>query len=287
MPVVQQVVREREACRALPDHQHALPGDPKRQRPPQVERIPARQQRIDLESPGKREHVLQHPCLGLRDVDRLLLLEDAGLHAIVADAVSSRRDQRVVDANHRQRGERPAFGAEHVELRDPLLERAAGERHAERALESIGIIADLGCGLAAARGGRRGAPFDETVRAGVFALLVAPDAVMRLVESADEIRPRVGQAETVASPQSVRAGDLQHLDPVLPRGFDGNQLQRVELARRAKQHAAAVRSAALRRMGRPRGIAQRLVERGSVPASSSCQRITACANASSKACMVP
>ena len=59
-----------------------------RQRPAQVERVPARQQRIDLEAPGQRQHVLQRAGLDLRDVDRVLLLVDARLHAVVADAVA-------------------------------------------------------------------------------------------------------------------------------------------------------------------------------------------------------
>ena len=100
----------------------------------QVERIPAREQAVDLEAPRQLEHVLQRARLGLRDVDRLLLLVDARLHAVVADAVPGRRAQRVVDHDDRERADRVAFGLRLVELGDLLVERAAGERHAERAL---------------------------------------------------------------------------------------------------------------------------------------------------------
>ena len=87
---------------------------------------------------------------------------------------------------------------------------------------------------------------------------------MRLVERADEIGPAIGQREAVAAPQSVRRGDLQRLDVALTRDrFGGNELHAVELARRAKQHAAAVRGPACRRMRRPRRVALRDVERRS------------------------
>src|SRR6185437_8863422 len=52
-----------------------------------IGRVPARQQRIDLEAPGQRQHVFQRARLDLRNVDWVLLLIDAGLHAIVADAM--------------------------------------------------------------------------------------------------------------------------------------------------------------------------------------------------------
>ena len=43
-------------------------------------------------------------------------------------------DQRIVDADDRERRERPALGAQLVELGDLFFERAAGERDAEQAL---------------------------------------------------------------------------------------------------------------------------------------------------------
>jgi hypothetical protein len=132
--VVQQEVRQREAGRAHADDQRPPPGRRRRARPAEVEGIPARQQRVDLEAPRQREHVLEDPRLGLRDVDRIGLLVDARLHAIVADPVPGRRDQRIVDADHGQRAQRHALGAQLVELRDLLLQRAARQRDAERAL---------------------------------------------------------------------------------------------------------------------------------------------------------
>ena len=90
-----------------------------------VERVPAGQQAVDLEAPAHPEHVGQHARLRLRDVDRLLLLEDARLHAVVADAVAGAGQHRVVDADHRQRADRLAVLAQDVHLADLLVQRAA------------------------------------------------------------------------------------------------------------------------------------------------------------------
>ena len=114
-----------------------LPRRLQRIRPAQVERIPAREQRIDLEAPRQLEHVLQRARLRLRDVDRVLLLVDARLHAVVADAVAGGRRHRVVDAMMPSAPSGRPRALSYVELGDPLFQRAAGERHAEhRLLES-------------------------------------------------------------------------------------------------------------------------------------------------------
>ena len=130
--VVEQMMRERDAGGSHAHDQHALAGVGKRKRPAQIERIPARHQAVDLEPPRKRQHVLQQPRLGLRNVDRLLLLIDARLHAVVADAMAGGRDHGIVDADHGQRAERPPFRAQLVKFGDLLVERASCERHAER-----------------------------------------------------------------------------------------------------------------------------------------------------------
>ena len=109
--VVHQVVRQREAGRSHADDERALGRRGARRRPAQVERVPAREQRIDLETPGQRQHVLQDPRFRLRNVDRVGLLIDARLHAVVADSVASTGDERIVDADDRQRGKRQAVGA--------------------------------------------------------------------------------------------------------------------------------------------------------------------------------
>jgi hypothetical protein len=66
--VVHEVVREREPGRPHAHDEDALPGCAKRQRAAQVQRIPAREERVDLEAPGQPEDVLQRARLRLRDV---------------------------------------------------------------------------------------------------------------------------------------------------------------------------------------------------------------------------
>ena len=125
-------MRQRVAGRPEADDEDVLAVVGQRVRAPDVERIPARQQAVDLDAPRQREHVGEHAGLDLRDVDRLLLLVDAGLHAVVADAVAGARAHRVVDDDERQRADRIAGLAQRVHLGDLLVERAAVERDAER-----------------------------------------------------------------------------------------------------------------------------------------------------------
>src|SRR5208283_4983309 len=124
--------------------------------------------------------------LRLRDVDRILLLVDARLHAIVADAMTGSGHERIVDADHRQRADSPALRAQFVELGDLFFQRAAGQSDAEgRSLETR--RAAVGVGL-----------FAQARGAGILLLLVAPDAVMRLIEPAGEVGTGVGQGEALA-----------------------------------------------------------------------------------------
>ena len=151
MAVVEQVVRQRESRGTHADDEHALSRRLARHRPAHVERIPPRQKPVDLESPGQRQHILEHARFRLRNVDRVLFLVDARLHAIVADAVPRRRNQRIIDADHRQRAERPALRAQLVELGDLLLQRAARQRDAERRLLERGCTGIRGFLLMQAR----------------------------------------------------------------------------------------------------------------------------------------
>src|SRR4029077_18709024 len=95
--VVHEVVRQGESGRTHTRDQHLAAGRPQGQGPPGIERIPAREQRVDLESPGQLEHVLQRARLDLRDVYRLLLLVDAGFYAVASDTAATPCAGRVVD----------------------------------------------------------------------------------------------------------------------------------------------------------------------------------------------
>ncbi len=81
-----------------------------------VERIPAGQQAVDLKPVRQLEHVGERRGLSHRDVDGLLLLKDAALHTVVADAVARAGTHRVVDGDDRERADRIALFFEHVHL---------------------------------------------------------------------------------------------------------------------------------------------------------------------------
>ncbi len=110
---VHEVMRQRVPGRAEPDDEHVLAVVRQGVRPADVQRIPARQQPVDLDAPRHLQHVGQHAGLDLRNVDRLLLLVDARLHAVVADPVAGARAHRVVDDRRApaRRPRRPPSGA--------------------------------------------------------------------------------------------------------------------------------------------------------------------------------
>src|SRR5204863_8780000 len=82
---IHEVVGEGEARRPHAGDKHLVFRRGKWKGAPELERVPASEQRLDLEAPGQLEDVLQRARLDLRYVHRLLLLVDAGFHAVVAD----------------------------------------------------------------------------------------------------------------------------------------------------------------------------------------------------------
>ncbi len=169
--------------------------------------------------------------------------------------MTGRGDERIVDADDRERRDRPALGAKLVELRDLLFERTAGKRDAERAL--LERILE--------RRSARGLLLEEAARARILALLVTPDAVVRLAERVREVHPAIGQRESVAPPDAT-AGELPGLGVADVRRVERNELHRVDLARRAEEHAALVQRAAFGGVRGPGRVAQRDVELGGVSA---------------------
>ena len=120
----------------------------------------------------------------------ILLLEDAALHAVVADAVAGAGAHRVVDGHEGQRPDGVALPAELVHLRDLFVERAALERNAQ------GVLLP---------GGRLGV--EEALGAGVLLPVVAEQAVVRFAQDLATGHPRVRQAEPLAAPVSLRRPD--------------------------------------------------------------------------------
>ena len=165
---------EREAGGAEADDQHLVPTSGPRQRPSDVERVPAGQQRVDLEAPRQGQHVLQGAGLDLRDVDRILPLINAGFHAVIADAVSGRGADRVVNGDDGEGAEAVAARLDRIHFRNLHLERAAREGDAKEALLEGAIL------------------LAQSLGAAVLALVVAPDTVIRVVERAGQVGAGIG-----------------------------------------------------------------------------------------------
>src|SRR5262245_24064438 len=110
-----------------------------------------------------------------------------------------------------ERGEREALALRGVELGDLLVERAARERDAERALLERRAAGRLRGGLLA-----------QALCARILALRVAPDAVIRLVEGADEIHARIGQLEAIAAADAIgRDAVSRHAGEIALLGVHG------------------------------------------------------------------
>ena len=108
-----------------------------------------------------------------------MLLIDTRLHAVVADAVASRRRHRVVNRDDRERTNRIALPFHLIHLGDFFFERATGQWHSKRArLEFTRLLSKPG-------------------RATVLALVVTLDAIIRLIQSVDDIGARIGQVKTI------------------------------------------------------------------------------------------
>jgi hypothetical protein len=184
--VVEQVVGEIETRRPEPHDQDLVAALGLGDRPSEVKRRPTGQQAVDLEAPGQRQNVLEGARLDLGDVDRILLLVDAGLHAVVADPVPGRRQEGIVEGGGDQRAQRVALALEKVHLGDLLLQRAADQRCPE------GI---------AAKG--RATLLMQALGAGIAPLVMAPDAVVSLAQGIAQPHAGVGQLEALAVAQTL------------------------------------------------------------------------------------
>ncbi len=149
---------------------------------------------------------------------------------------------RVIDRDHGQRADGVALLLDRVHLGDFFFERAAGELDAEDAGFEGAVL------------------FTKTGGATVFALVVALDAVVGLVEGAGEIRARVGELEAFAV-TPVLARKLQLHEPVGLHFFRRHEVVHVELVRRLEEDAGAVFRFAFGRERGPRGIKRGKPER--------------------------
>ena len=183
------MMRQRVTGRPHAHHQHLAPGRRFRHRTVQVQRIPARQQTINLKSPRQRQHVLQGTGLGLRNINRLLLLIDAGFHAIVADPVTGTGAHRIIQGNHGQTAHGDTLRFEFMKLRNAFFQRTTRQQCTQfAALERGWLIRRLGF-------------LYQSLGARVLALLMAPDAVIGFIERTHQIGAVIGQCKPVAFTQ--------------------------------------------------------------------------------------
>ena len=92
-----------------------------------------------------------------------------------------------------------------MHLGDLLFERAAGEGHAEGALLEAAVL------------------LLQALGAGILALVVAEDAVVRLVEGAGEIGAGIGQREALAAADGDAASSSNIGDAVALDGSTGTR----------------------------------------------------------------
>ena len=94
-------------------------------------------------------------------------------------------------------------------------------------------------------------------------MVVAPDAVVGVIERAGEIGAGIGEREAVAR-AAMLGWQLEHGDAIDDFGLDRNEMVRIDLVRHFEQNAAFMPALALRRVRRPGGVARREIERGGV-----------------------
>ena len=235
MAVVHQVVRQREARRSKPNHQNFVTAGRKRYRPREIQRIPARQQTVNLEAPRQLQNIFQRARFDLRNIDGVLLLKNAGLHAIVADAMPGAGRHRIVDGDDRQRAHAVAALLDDVHLGNLFVQRTARQRDSENGLLEFARL------LFQAR------------RATVFALVVALDAVVRLIQRAAEIHASVSEFESLTiAPTILR--QAQFYEPVLDDFLHRNQMEWIEFVRNFEENVRMVFANPGRRERGPSGV---------------------------------
>ena len=158
--------------------------------------------------------------------------------------MAGRRHHRIVDGDGGERAEHAALRAQRVHLADLLVERTAGQRHAERRLLEFAGLAIL-----------------QPVAAGILALRVAPDAVVDLVQRLLRVHPGIGQREPVASAASRCSGRRSIVTP--SRSMVSTGTRCCGSIRCGTRNSVLPGCAARPGLGqrRPGGVAQRDVQR--------------------------
>ena len=142
---------------------------------------------------------------------------------------------RVVDGDDRQRSQGVALLLHHVHLGDLFVQRAARQGDSEQGLLKF-------AGL-----------FFQSGGAAIFALVVALDAVVGLIERAFEAHAWIGQMEPFPrAPAFFRQAKLG--DPVLLHRLHRDQMQCIQLVRHFEQDIAVVLPSSRFRQRGPRRV---------------------------------
>ena len=100
----------------------------------------------------------------------------------------------------------------------------------------------------------------QPARAAVLALVVAPDAVVGVIERPHQVEAFVGQRKAFAMAQH-RPRQLQARHAIDDFGLDRHEMLEVELVRHLEQRPVAVTLLALGMMERPRRVARQRLDR--------------------------
>ena len=93
----------------------------------------------------------------------------------------------------------------------------------------------------------------QASRARILFLVVALDAVLRLIQRGVQIHPRIGQLESLAMPPFVLR-QRQPCDSAINETLDGNQMRHVQLMWDLKQDSSSMLLSARRRERSPRSV---------------------------------
>ncbi len=154
-----------------------------------IERVPARQERVDLEAPRHEQHIREDVGLDLGNIDRLGLLVDAAFHAVVANTVAGTGAHRVIDDHQGQGADIIALALDQMHFGNLFAQRATGEGYAQR-IDLVMILR---------RRVLRHPLVTYALGAGVGVTLVAVDAVVDLVLNLALAGAMIGQGEAVAT----------------------------------------------------------------------------------------
>jgi hypothetical protein len=128
---------------------------------------------------------------------------------------------RIVDGHNRQRTQAIALLLHRVHLGNLFIQRAARQSDAEDGLLEFAVF------------------FLESGGAAVFALVVALDAVVRLIDGARKAHARIGQMEPFAAAPGF-LGEAKLGDSVLRQALHRNQMQRIKLVSHLEQNIAVM-----------------------------------------------